>query len=120
MQTADRRSKMRLVTSTCTVAVLIATALGAAQAADVYAPPPSRARAVVKPPRYAAVVPVAPVVIERPLGIVTVPQGWAYVVPQPAYQPGHEYVQSPVLLDGRHHRRCWHEWGQLRCAVWGW
>jgi len=26
-----------------------------------------------------------------------------------------------VLLDANAYRRCWHEWGQLRCAVWrGW
>ena len=55
------------------------------------------------------------------MGVITVPEGWAYVVPQPAYQAGHEYVQSPVLLDAQAYRRCWHEWGQLRCAVWrGW
>ena len=109
---------MRMPTFACTLAVAIGIA-ATAHAADVYATPPHPARAAVMPPRYAAVVPIAPVV-ERPLGIVTVPQGWAYVVPQPAYQAGHEYVQSPVLLDSRHHRRCWHEWGQLRCAVWGW
>ena len=98
-------------------AALLAT-LTSAQAADVYAPPPYRApRAayVAPPPVY------GPVVVERPLGVITVPQGWAYVVPQPAYQPGHEYVQSPVLLDASRYRHCWHEWGQLRCTVWpGW
>ncbi len=51
------------------------------------------------------------------MGVITVPEGWAYVVPEPVYQPGHEYVQSPVLLDGRHYRDCWFEWGQRRCAV---
>lgn len=108
---------MRTVMLTCVIAAMLAPA--AAHAADVYAPPAAyrvpRAAYVPPPPRYAA-----PVVIERPMGVITVPEGWAYVVPQPAYQAGHEYVQSPVLLDGRHHRRCWHEWGQLRCAVSGW
>lgn len=110
---------MRMLTLACTAILLSAAASGTAHAADVYPTPPAyrapRAAYAPLPPRYAA-----PVVVERPMGVITVPEGWAYVVPQPAYQPGHEYVQSPVLLDGRHHRRCWHEWGQLRCAVSGW
>jgi hypothetical protein len=109
---------MRMLTIACTAALLSAAAFGAAHAADVYASPAYRAprAASVAPPRYTV-----PVVVERPMGVITVPEGWAYVVPQPAYQAGHEYVQSPVLLDGRAYRRCWHEWGQLRCAVWrGW
>ena len=108
---------MRMLPLACTIVLLSVAALGTAHAADVYAPAPAyrTPRAVyIPPPRY---VPVVPVVVERPLGIITVPQGWAYVVPQPAYQAGHEYVQSPVLLDSRHYRRCWHEWGQLRCTV---
>jgi hypothetical protein len=113
---------MRTLTLACAVAVISSATFDAAHAADAYAP--TRAyrapRAYVQPPRHVASIPVAPVVVERPLGIFTVPQGWAYVVPEPVYRPGHEYVQSPVLLDGRHYRRCWHEWGQLRCAVWGW
>jgi hypothetical protein len=108
---------MRTVMLTAVLALLLPAT---ADAADVYAPPVYRAPPaayIPPPPRH-----VAPVVVERPLGVITVPQGWAYVVPQPAYQAGHEYVQSPVLLDARHYRRCWHEWGQLRCTVlpgWG-
>ncbi len=91
----------------------------------MYAPPPPVYRAppaayIPPPPRYAypvEPVPVAPLVVERPVGIISVPQGPAYVVPQPAYQAGDEYAQGPVLLDERHYRRCWREWGQLRCTV---
>ena len=109
---------MRTLTLTCTIAAISGWALGPASGADVYVPSPAyRAprAAYVPPPRY--VVPVAPVIVEQPLGVITVPEGWAYVVPHPAYQRGTEYAQSPVLLDGHHYRRCWHEWGQLRCAV---
>jgi len=105
---------MRTVMLTCAFAAMLVPA--AAHAADVYAPPPvyrAPRAAYVPPPRY-----VAPVIVERPLGVITVPEGWAYVVPQPAYERGTEYAQSPVLLDERSYRRCWHEWGQLRCAVW--
>lgn len=107
---------MRTVTLTCVLAAMLAPAV--AQAADVYAPAPAYRTppaAYVHPPRYAY--PPAPMVVERPVGAMRVPEGWAYVVPAPVYQPGHEYVQSPVLLDGRYYRDCWYEWGQLRCAV---
>lgn len=110
---------MRTLTFACTVALVCGAAFAPAHAADVYAPPPvyraPPAAYIPPPPRYAypvEVVPVAP-----PVGVIGVPQGPAYVVPQPAYQAGTEYVQSPVLLDERHYRKCWREWGQLRCAV---
>lgn len=110
---------MHALTLTCTAAVILGMTLGAAPAADVYAPSPAyRApRVYVQPPRYMAPVAVAPLVVERPVGIFTVPEGWAYVVPEPVYQPGHEYVQAPVLHDARHYRACWDEWGQLRCTL---
>lgn len=111
---------MRSVSLGGAVAAISGVAFGVAQAADVYAPPPAyRAppRVYVQPPRYVVPVPVVPLIVERPVGIFTVPEGWAYVVPEPVYQPGHEYVQSPVLHDARHYRACWHEWGQLRCTL---
>ena len=103
---------MRIVMLTLLAATLLPATAGAA---DIYATPGYRAprAAYVPPPRT-----VAPVIVERPLGVITVPEGWAYVVPLPAYQRGTEYAQSPVLLDERSYRNCWHEWGQLRCAVW--
>ena len=107
---------MRTVMLTCVFAAMIAPA--AVQAADVYAPAPAYRTppaATIHPQRFAY--PPAPVMVEPPMGVITVPEGWAYVVPAPVYQPGHEYVQAPVLLDGRHYRRCWFEWGQRRCAV---
>jgi hypothetical protein len=102
----------------CTLALLGTTA---AHAADVAVPP--RAYGMAPPP--AAYAPPPVVAYGAPPAIITVPQGQAYIVQQPAYQAGTEYVQAPVLLDGtRAFRSCWHEFGQLRCAVsqpyWRW
>jgi hypothetical protein len=53
------------------------------------------------------------------------PEGPAYEVSEPAYQPGDEYIQGPALVDGRrYYRDCWWEWGYRRCALksrwWRW
>jgi hypothetical protein len=110
---------MRTLIVACTLAVLGAS--GAAQAADVYVPPPRYGYAppprVYAPPPQVYVAP--PVVYERPAGIIAVPQGPAYVVPAPVYQPGDEYAQEPFLVDARrYYRDCWFENGQRRCTLW--
>jgi hypothetical protein len=96
-----------------------------AQAADIYRPPGyGRAPAPAygyAPPAYAP----PPVVAYGPApGVIAAPEGPAYIVSQPAYQPGDEYVQGPFLVDGRrYYRACWFEWGQRRCALgpsWFW
>ncbi len=51
---------------------------------------------------------------------MVVPQGPAYVVPQPLYQPGSEYFQAPFLVDARRYtRHCFLEQGQPKCVLWG-
>jgi hypothetical protein len=101
--------------------------LAPAQAADIYGPP-GYGRAPAPPPAYGYVPPPAyapPVVAYgAPPGVIAAPEGPAYIVSQPAYQPGDEYVQSPFLVDGRrYYRTCWIEWGQRRCVLrptWFW
>ena len=105
---------MRTVMLTCALA--LAASLGAAQAAELSvaprayraAPPPARYVDAGPPPAYLA-----------PPGIMVVPQGPAYVVPQPLYQPGSEYFQAPFLVDARRYtRHCFHEQGQPKCVLW--
>ena len=107
-----------------------------AYAADVYpppaygaAPPPAyqpRGYVQAPPPAYGPppVVAYGPPVYARPRGIIVAPEGPAYEVSEPAYQPGDEYVQGPALVDGRrYYRDCWWEWGYRRCALkprWRW
>ena len=75
-----------------------------AATSTAYGPPPAVAYG---PPIYA-----------RPRGIIVAPEGPAYEVSEPAYQPGDEYVQGPALVDGRrYYRECWWEWGYRRCAL---
>jgi hypothetical protein len=100
-----------------------------AQAADVYRPPaygratapPQPAYGSAPPPAYA---PPPVVAYGAAPGVVAAPEGPAYIVSQPTYQPGGEYVQGPFLVDARrYYRDCWFEWGQLRCVLrprWFW
>jgi hypothetical protein len=111
-----------------------------ASAADVYPPP---AYGAAPPPAYRPpppgyvqapppqaygpppVIAYGPPVYARPRGIIVAPEGPAYEVSEPAYQPGDEYVQGPALVDGRrYYRDCWWEWGYRRCALksrhWRW
>lgn len=112
---------MRTLMLTCMLALFGATAT---QAADVYAPPP--AYGVAPPPTYVPP-PYAPyygyaappvVAYAPPPGVITVPQGPSYLVQQPAYHAGDEYLLAPFVVPGggRHLRSCWTEWGQIRCA----
>ena len=82
-----------------------------------YRPPISRLpglRSGAPPPAGLA----GPPVYARPRGIIVAPEGPAYEVSEPAYQPGDEYVQGPALVDGRrYYRECWLEWGYRRCAL---
>jgi len=111
--------------------VMVGAGFVPAQAADIYGPaygaaPPPAYRP--PPPRYGYVPPPygpPPVVAYGPPpGVVAAPEGPAYIVSQPAYQPGDEYVEAPALVDGRrYYRECWVEWGQRRCALkprWFW
>lgn len=113
-------------------AVVCASSL--ANAADVY-PPPAYGAAPPPPPVYGPPPAVAygpppavaygPPVYARPRGIIVAPEGPAYEVNEPAYQPGDEYVQGPALVDARrYYRDCWWEWGYRRCALksrhWRW
>jgi hypothetical protein len=51
-------------------------------------------------------------------GVIAAPQGPAYVVPGPVYQPGDEYAEAPAVVDGtRYYRQCWFEFGYRRCAL---
>ena len=112
------------------VAVVAASSL--AHAADNYPPPaygaapppayqrPPPAYGYAPPPAYGQppVVAYGPPVYGRPPGIIVAPQGPAYQVSEPAYQPGDEYVQGPALVDGRrYYRDCWFEWGYRRCTL---
>ena len=75
-------------------------------------------RADGKPVYRAAPPQVQFVPVGPPTAIITDPAGSAYVVPAPAYQPGSEYFQGPVLVDAtRYYRNCWWEWGYYRCAL---
>jgi len=107
---------MRTALST---AALVALGVGVvsvpAQAADIYGPPPAYRPppppvAYVTPPPVYGPPPV--VAYGPPPGVIAAPEGPAYFVQQPAYQPGGEYtyVDRWTYLD------CWIEWGQRRCA----
>lgn len=115
--------------------VVAVAASSAAYAADVFPPPvygaapppayqpppPGYVQAPPPPSAYGPpVVYVQPPVVAygRPRGIIAAPEGPAYDVSQPAYQPGDEYIQGPALVDGRrYYRECWWEWGYTRCAL---
>ena len=108
------------------IAVLSASALTPAYAADVF-PPPAYGAAPPPPAAYGPPPAVAygPPVYARPRGIIVAPEGPAYEVSEPAYQPGDEYIQGPALVDGRrYYRDCWWEWGYRRCVLksrwWRW
>lgn len=94
---------------------------GAAPPPAYQPPPPGYVQAPPPPPVYGPPVVYGPppvVAYGRPRGIIVAPQGPAYDVSQPAYQPGDEYVQGPALVDGRrYYRECWLEWGYTRCAL---
>jgi hypothetical protein len=120
-----------------TLVLSVIAAIGAslwapAYAADVYPPPaygaapppayqaPPPAYGYAPPPVYGQppVVAYGPPVYGRPQGIIVAPEGPAYQVSEPAYQPGDEYVQGPALVDGRrYYRDCWFEWGYRRCTL---
>ena len=114
---------MRTALST---AALVALNVGAAsvpaQAADIFGPPPAYGAAAPTayrpaPPPVAYVTPPVygppPVVAYGPPpGVIAAPEGPAYFVQQPAYQPGDEYA----YVDRRTYLDCWIEWGQRRCA----
>ena len=107
---------MRLLAALLAMAGMTSVAL----AADAYPAPPPQRQVYKRPPQLAHRPPPRVRYAERPVGIVTEPAGWAYVVPQPAYQPGSEYFQSPALVDGtRYRRHCWMEWGYPRCTLTG-
>jgi hypothetical protein len=107
-----------LLTAALTVGLAVVS-VPSAQAADIYGPPPAYGAVpvyrpappvayVAPPPAYGP----PPVVAYGP-GVIAAPEGPAYLVQQPAYPAGSEYVQverRPVL-------DCWFEWGQRRC-VW--
>lgn len=114
------------------VVAIGASSLVPAYAADVYPPPaygaapppayqpPPPAYGYAPPPAYGQppVVAYGPPVYGRPRGIIVAPEGPAYQVSEPAYQPGDEYVQGPALVDGRrYYRDCWFEWGYRRCTL---
>ena len=85
-----------------------------------YQPPPPGYVQAPPPPAYGPppVVAYGPPVYARPRGIIVAPEGPAYQVSEPAYQPGDEYVQGPALVDGRrYYRECWWDWGYRRCAL---
>jgi hypothetical protein len=109
-------------------AALMALGVGVAsvpaQAADIYRPspaygaaPPPAYRPAPPPVAYVAPPPVygpPPVVAYGPPpGVITAPEGPAYLVQQPAYQPGSEYT----YVDRRPYLDCWIEWGQRRCVL---
>ena len=100
---------------------------GAAPPPAYQPPPPGYVQGPPPPPLYGPPPAVAygPPIYARPRGIIVAPEGPAYEVSEPAYQPGDEYVQGPALVDGRrYYRDCWWEWGYRRCALksrwWRW
>jgi hypothetical protein len=126
----EQEHSMRVVLLTAAViALFVGSMPAAAPAADIYGPPPAYGQA--PPPAYPPAprygyVPAAPPVAAYgpPPGVIAAPEGPAYIVSQPAYQPGDEYAQGPFLVDGRrYYRECWIEWGQRRCTLkprWWW
>ena len=109
------------------IAALVALGVGMvsvpAQAADIFGPPPAYGAApptayrpapppvaYVTPPVYG---PPPVVAYGPPPGVIAAPEGPAYIVQQPAYQPGSEYEQ----VDRRTYLDCWIEWGQRRCTL---
>jgi len=117
---------------TLVLSIAAVAASSFAYAADVYPPPaygaapppayqpPPPAYGYAPPPAYGQppVVAYGPPVYGRPRGIIVAPEGPAYQVSEPAYQPGDEYVQGPALVDGRrYYRDCWFEWGYRRCVL---
>lgn len=128
---------MRLLTATLLAAMSLTTAV---YAADVYPPPVYGAAppayqvapvyqyppvvgyvppaAYAPPPAMAYGAPPAPRVYARPPGVVAAPEGPAYVVPGPVYQPGDEYIGQTVMVDdARYYRHCRWEFGYRRCYL---
>jgi hypothetical protein len=122
---------MRTLTLALSAMAAIAGTPMTLHAADVYppaygaAPPPA-----YRPPPVAGYVP--PVVYGSPPavaygavpiyprapGFIAAPEGPAYAVPGPVYQPGDEYAEQPVLVDdSRYYRKCWWEFGYRRCFL---
>ena len=116
------------------LAIATVATIAPAHAADIYgpapgygaAPPPAYQPPPARPYGYAPPAYGVPPVVayEPPPGVIAAPEGPAYIVSQPAYQPGDEYAQAPFVVDGRrYYRECWVEWGQRRCALkprWFW
>lgn len=103
---------MRTVMLICVLA-LASSAI--AQAAELTVAP--RTDRTAQAARYVAAP--LPQAALAPPGIMVVPQGPAYVVPQPLYQPGSEYFQAPFLVDARRYtRHCFLEQGQPKCILW--
>ena len=105
------------------IALGLVSVCASARAADIYGPPaygaalPPVYRAAPPPVAYVTPPPVygpPPVVAYGPPpGVIAAPEGPAYIVQQPAYQPGDEYLQ----VERRPYLDCWFEWGQRRCAA---
>ena len=73
-----------------------------------------------RPPAYGPppVVAYGPPVYARPRGIIVAPEGPAYEVSEPAYQPGDEYVQGPRWsMDAATIANAGWDWGYRRCAL---
>lgn len=79
-------------------------------AADVYAPPPA---AYVAPPRVVA----QPPVVAGPMV-----ESQVYLAPgATVVQPGVEYNDAPIMIEGRrYYRDCWWDWGKRRCELKPW
>ena len=108
-----------LMLPACVTAVMAGLIPLQIHAADIYAPSPGYGAApppAYRPPPAYGYAP--PPVYVRPPGVIAAPEGPAYVVPGPVYQPGDEYVEAPVAVDARrYYRDCWWEWGYRRCAL---
>jgi hypothetical protein len=134
---AEGEANMRMLTAAALLAAI--SLMQAAQAADVYPPPAYGAAPVYQPapvyqyppvvgyvppavypppPAMAYGAPPAPRVYARPPGVIAAPEGPAYVVPGPVYQPGDEYVGQTVMVDdARYYRHCRWEFGYRRCYL---
>ena len=119
----NRRSDHAQISFDGSAVAALAAIPGAASAqyyynsADVYAPPPA---AYVVPPPVVARPPVvaAPMVESQ----VYLAPGTTYVQPGATLvQPGTEYVDAPIVMEGRrYYRDCWWDWGRRRCELKPW
>jgi hypothetical protein len=105
----------RLLFTASAIAALVAVpGVASAQyyygAADVYAPPPA---AYVAPPRVVA----QPPVVAGPMV-----ESQVYLAPgATVVQPGVEYNDAPIMIEGRrYYRDCWWDWGKRRCELKPW